>query len=142
MAKNIFSVILRERVMFRASRCCEYCKSQDKYSPTIFTIDHILPLNMGGNNDFMNLAYACFLCNRLKSNKLRLFDASSEAWVSIFNPRIHVWKEHFSWNEDATQIIGETAIGRVTITMLKLNREKLVEYRNCLIPFGAHPPID
>lgn len=48
--------------------------------------------------------------------------------------------EHFSWNQDATKIIGLTIKGHCTIKELKLNREKLVEYRNALIPFGVHPP--
>ena len=142
MAKTIFSAALREQVILRALHCCEYCKSQDKYAPHLFTIDHLLPKNLGGTNDFINLAYACFLCNRLKSNKLNVFDPISESWIPLFNPRIDAWHQHFSWNEDATQIIGLTAIGRMTVGTLKLNRDKLIEYRQALIPFGVHPPTD
>jgi HNH endonuclease len=140
MPKIAISTTLREAVVFRASKCCEYCKSQDKYSPTSFTIDHILPESMDGTSDFENLAYACFLCNRLKSNKLKAFDAITEKWVLLFNPRKNAWNEHFLWNEDATLIIGISVIGRCTVNELKLNREKLIEYRNCIIPFGTHPP--
>ena len=50
--------------------------------------------------------------------------------MSLFNPRIDIWAEHFSWNDDTTKIIGMTAIGRCTVKELKLNREKLIEYRN------------
>jgi len=140
MAKISISVELREAVSLRAKRCCEYCKSQDKYSPTAFTIDHVLPESLDGTSEFENLAYACFLCNRLKSNKLRVFDAIIEKWIPLFNPRIDVWNEHFAWNEDATKIIGMSSNGRCTVRELKLNREKLVEYRNCIIPFGTYPP--
>lgn len=140
MAKLNIPTDVREAVILRASKCCEYCKSQDKYSPTAFTIDHIVPESLDGTSDFENLAYACFLCNRLKSNKLKVFDTLTEKWVSLFNPRKDAWNQHFVWNEDATTIIGTTIIGRCTVKELKLNREKLLEYRNCIIPFGMHPP--
>ena len=122
MAKPIFSNEITVKVRHRALNCCEYCKSQDKYSPHFFTIDHIIPLNLNGTDEIDNLAYACFLCNRLKSNKLKIFDQITEKWVAIFNPRIHNWNDHFVWNEDTTQIIGITAIGRSTVSILKLER--------------------
>ncbi len=140
MAKISIPVTLRDSVIIRASKCCEYCKSQDKYSPTSFTIDHVIPESLDGTSDFENLAYACFLCNRLKSNKIKVFDASSEKWIPLYHPRKDIWSEHFSWNDNATLILGITIIGRSTIKVLKLNREKLIEYRACLIPFGIHPP--
>jgi hypothetical protein len=140
MAKFTISSDLREAVISRAFKCCEYCKSQDKYSPTAFTIDHIVPESADGTSDFENLAYACFLCNRLKSNKLKVFDILTRKWTPLYNPRKDVWNEHFVWHEDATKIIGLSAIGRCTIKELQLNREKLIEYRNCIIPFGTHPP--
>lgn len=137
----MISFSLREEVKSRANNCCEYCKSQDKYSPTSFTLDHIIPESLDGTSDFENLAYACVLCNRLKSNKLKSFDTSSEKWILLFNPRRDVWEENFAWSEDATMIIGISVIGRCTIKELKLNREKLIEYRTCLILFGTHPPV-
>lgn len=137
----MISFSLREEVKSRANNCCEYCKSQDKYSPTSFTLDHIIPESLDGTSDFENLAYACFLCNRLKSNKLKSFDTSSEKWILLFNPRRDVWEENFAWSEDATMIIGISVIGRCTIKELKLNREKLIEYRTCLILFGTRPPV-
>lgn len=131
---------VRKHVMERAGHCCEYCKSHDKYAPHYFTIDHISALSIGGNDDIENLAYACFLCNRLKSNKPMGFDQLTEEWVALFNPRIHKWHEHFVWDEDATQMIGISPVGRSTITTLRLNREKLIEYRKSILPLGEHPP--
>lgn len=141
MAKSYISIEIREVVMVRADHCCEYCKSQDKYSPTAFTIDHILPESLDGTSDSDNLAYACFLCNRLKSNKKSTFDSITEQWIPLFNPRENLWNEHFSWNENATTIIGISIIGRCTVYELQLNRKKLIEYRKCIIPFGTHPPV-
>lgn len=140
MPKAVFPADTRETVMQRANHCCEYCQSQDKYSPNLFTIDHIIPEDLGGTNEIDNLAYACFLCNRLKSDKLTAFDLITQSHVPLFNPRIHIWTQHFSWNEDFTLILGLTATGRSTVSALRLNREKLVEYRKALLPFGGHPP--
>jgi HNH endonuclease len=137
----MISISLREEVKLRANNCCEYCKSQDKYSPTAFTIDHILPQSLDGTSDFENLAYACFLCNRLKTNKIKSFDIISEKWIPLYNPRTDVWENNFIWNEDTTQILGTTIVGRCTVKELRLNRDKLIEYRNCLILFGKHPPF-
>jgi len=140
MPRFTVSITLIEAVISRASKCCEYCKSQDRYSPTVFTIDHVLPQSVDGTSDFDNLAYAYFLCNRLKSNKLKTFDSATESWVALFSPRKDAWSDHFAWNEDATQIVPLTIVGRCTAKKLRLNREKLIEYRNCIIPFGTHPP--
>lgn len=142
MAKISISDSLRESVILRAFNCCEYCKSKDKYSPIFFTLDHTLPESLNGASDFANLAYACFLCNRLKSNKINIFDRTSDKWIALFNPRKDKWSEHFIWNDDTTLIIGITIIGNITVKQLKLNREKLIEYRQSIIPFGEHPPED
>jgi hypothetical protein len=130
---------IRVKVRSRAEKCCEYCKSKDKYSPHSFTIDHIVPTSFNGTGELNNLAYACFLCNRLKSNKFKVYDRPTNNWIPLFNPRKNSWDEHFVWDSNATHIIGITPVGRCTIKELKLNREKLIEYRNCLIPFGLHP---
>ena len=140
MAKTVLPSTLRESVMLRVHNCCEYCQSQDKFSPDYFTIDHVLPLEEGGTDELSNLAYACFLCNRLKSNKTTVFDLISQTYVPIFNPRIHSWQEHFAWNGEYLHIIGLTPTGRGTVEVLQLNRKKLLEYRMALIAFGEHPP--
>jgi hypothetical protein len=140
MAKAALSSTIRESVMLRADQCCEYCRSQDRYSPNWFTIDHIVPPALGGSDEVGNLAYACFLCNRLKSNRTSVFDPVSQRQAPIFNPRTDVWREHFSWNDDCTLIIGLTPTGRGTVAALQLNREKLVDCRKALLVFGMHPP--
>jgi hypothetical protein len=140
MAKKSLKLDKREEVIFRAINLCEYCQSQDKYSPNSFTIDHYIPEEAGGTDDILNLIYACFLCNRLKSNKLNGFDSVTQSLWPIFNPRKDNWSNHFTWNEDTTLIIGITPIGRCTVSELQLNRKKLIEYRKALLVFGEHPP--
>ncbi len=130
----------RLQVAARAKHCCEYCKSMDTFSPNYFTVDHIIPGPLGGSDSLDNFAYACFLCNRLKSNKLTILDITSNTWINLFNPRIQDWNEHFAWSEDLTTIIGLSAIGRITVDGLELNRPKLIAYRKAVTLFGVHPP--
>lgn len=49
--------------------------------------------------------------------------------VRLFHPRQDRWAEHFSWNEDFTQIIGRTSTGRATVEHLHLNRVGLINQR-------------
>ena len=140
MPKSSFTSEISKAVRLRANNCCEYCRSQDIYSPHGFTIDHIIPLSLDGLSVLINLAYACFLCNRLKSNKTEALDQLTGKMVSLFNPREDVWNDHFAWNEDATIIIGVSPIGRATVSQLQLNRDKLIEYRRAILPLGTHPP--
>ena len=60
--------------------------------------------------------------------------------IRLFNPRLDIWNEQFAWTSDFTEIVGLTAIGRVTIEALKLNREGLVNQREMLNNYGKHPP--
>ncbi len=126
--------------MQRSGHRCEYCQSQDKYSPVFFTIDHIIPISEGGSNDLENLAYACPLCNRLKWQKTTALDSVTNFSTLLFNPRTQVWQDHFKWSDDFFQIIGLSATGRATVSALLLNREKLIRYRREMFDIGQHPP--
>lgn len=50
---------LKEKVRSRANGCCEYCFSQNKYSPDPFSVEHIIPVSKGGSDEMDNLAYSC-----------------------------------------------------------------------------------
>ena len=56
----------REAVTRRARGCCEYCLSQELYSPDPFSVEHIIPLARGGTHDLENLAWSCQGCNSRK----------------------------------------------------------------------------
>jgi len=62
--------------------------------------------------------------------------------VSLFNPRIQVWGEHFAWSKDGIRIVGRTACGRATVETLRLNRELAVLARRRWVSVGWHPPND
>ena len=131
----------REKVQSRANSCCEYCKSQDKFSSSSFSIEHIYPQSLGGSDELSNLAWACQGCNNAKFTKVEARDIISNAIVTLFNPRLDKWDEHFKWNQDCSLIIGQTAIGRATVIALKMNRDSVVNLRNILFSCGEHPPL-
>jgi len=58
--------------------------------------------------------------------------------VPLFNPRRQKWATHFRW--DGPVLIGRTAIGRVTVTLLRINDPLRVELREELIEEGVFPP--
>ena len=135
-----FSKSIREKVEARAKRLCEYCLSPLDFSPDSFSIEHIFPIFKGGTDGLKNLALACQGCNGYKSVKIEAIDTISQTIAKFYNPRTDVWGEHFVWNEDFTEIIGLTAKGRVTIKVLKLNRQRIINLRKILIMAGEHPP--
>jgi hypothetical protein len=130
----------RARVAERAQACCEYCRSQERFSPDSFSVEHIIPLARGGKDSFANLAFACQGCNNRKYTSVEAFDAISQMVVPLFNPRKHKWTEHFAWSADGSLILGLTPVGRVTVEKLQLNRAGLVNLRRVLSEAGEHPP--
>lgn len=140
MTKRYISKEKKRLVLERSLRKCEYCLCLIDFIPDPYTIEHIISLAKGGTDEIENLAIACFGCNLYKQDKITAFDPSTEAEVSLYNPRTDNWKTHFSWNESFTEVIGLTPIGRATVIRLKLNRIGLVNIRKLLVLYGEHPP--
>lgn len=132
----------RRAVAKRANSCCEYCRSQESYSPQTLAVEHIIPLYRGGETELDNLAYSCQGCNNHKFTKIEARDPRSNEVVPLFHPRQQRWNDHFTWSEDATMIIGLTPTGRATIEALKLNRANLINFRRVLRAVGKHPPVE
>ena len=124
----------------RAGYCCEYCRSQEKFSPSRFSVDHIIPTAKLGEDDLDNLCYACQACNNHKYTNTANTDPVTGESTSLFNPRLHLWEEHFMWNENKSEAIGITPIGRATVVKLKLNRIGVKNLRTALRKLGLHPP--
>lgn len=131
----------KELVRARARWRCEYCLCPASLSPFTFHVDHILPSSKGGQTELNNLAFSCG-CNNFKANKTRARDPKTGKLVSIFHPRLQKWPEHFSWGEDARQIVGITPTGRATVAVLHMNRQELVNLRELMLVVGKHPPTD
>ncbi len=131
---------LKRVIAQRAHGCCEYCQSQARFALQPFSIDHIIPKSQGGSTTPENLALACQGCNSHKYNHTQAQDPVSGETVPIYNPRQQRWREHFTWNDDYSLIIGITPVGRATATALQLNRTGLVNLRRVLYSLGEHPP--
>jgi hypothetical protein len=43
----------------------------------------------------------------------------------LFNPRTHLWEEHFRWSHDWKKLIGRMSIGRATVAALDMNAKLL-----------------
>lgn len=123
-----FSVDIQEQVRLRANFLCEYCHANERWQYVRFTIDHVVA---GGPDSLDNLALACFHCNRRKSDK-----------QFLFNPREHRWSDHFRWSSDGLRILSLTEIGRVTVELLELNRERILPIRQADVVVHRHPPPD
>jgi len=126
----------------RARGVCEYCRSQARFATHSFSIEHVVPLHAGGSDELENLALACQGCNNHKYTKTTARDLVSGALVPLFNPRLQLWRDHFLWSADFTQILGTTPIGRATVEALHLNRLGLLNLRELLYAAGKHPPLD
>lgn len=131
---------LREQVRKRAKYLCEYCHTSERWQYVRFTLDHVIPPGAGGSEVLENLALACFHCNRRKSNKQMATDQQSGVLVPLFNPRTQPWAEHFIWSTDGLLILPRTAVGRATVALLELNRERILKIRRADVEVGRHPP--
>ena len=133
---------LQEQVRRRANYLCEYCHTNERWQYVRFTIDHLIAESKGGLTILANLVLACFHCNRRKSDKLMAVDKQTGREVFLFNPRQDEWADHFIWSADGLRIIPRTAIGRATIDLLDLNRERVVRIRAADLSVNRHPPAD
>ena len=140
MGKKYLSPAERELVYQRANSCCEYCKSQEAFATHRFSIEHILPQSKGGAHKSHNWALACQGCNNFKYTKTHALDPITHEDVPLYNPREHIWEEHFVWSKDYEKILGITPIGRASILCMKLNRSSVVNLRRILYLQGEHPP--
>ena len=112
---------LRELARHRAADRCEYCRlrqSADADQP--FHLEHVIAQQHGGPTTMSNPAWACQPCNLHKGPNLSGIDPVSGAIVTLFNPRMDRWSEHFRQAADGT-IEGLTPTGRATVAVLDVN---------------------
>jgi len=132
----------RKDVFRRANFTCEYCHTPELYSGLALEIDHIVPQSETGTDTLDNTCAACRSCNKYKHDFQTATDPQTDEDVSLFNPRTQNWHEHFSWNDDFTEITGKSAIGRATVERLKLNHAIIIKARAMWRKAGWQPPSD
>ena len=130
--------LVRERAQYR----CEYCQSSEWLTGQHCQIDHIIPRSQGGSTESDNLCLACAACNGSKLDRIDALDPESGEVIALFNPRRQQWSDHFAWGEEGAHIVGLTACGRATISLLKLNRPLTVAARAAWVSIDRHPPKD
>ena len=138
MSSSHVSAALRREVRERAHGCCEYCllDEEDAYFP--HEPDHVVALKHGGATVAANLALACLECNRCKGTDLSSIDPLTATLAPLYNPRSQEWGEHFEVVDGA--IVGRTTVGRVAVTLLRINDSARVEVRRSLVSQRRWPP--
>ncbi len=130
---------LRQLVIERAGKRCEYCRLSQEGQEATFHVDHVHPVAHGGRTELDNLALACVSCSLRKGARKSAIDPQTGEQVRLFNPRQDRWDEHFVWTEDVV-LTGLTQIGRVTVEALGLNRPLIQAIRHVEMELGRHPP--
>ena len=110
----------RERANFR----CEYCGVSETDSGGELTVDHFHPQSKSGGDDEENLVYCCFRCNAYKGD----FWNEDSSQTSLFNPRTDKRDEHF-WLSETGKLYALTDSGKLTVKLLRLNRQPLITKR-------------
>jgi hypothetical protein len=128
---------LVQQVWERAGHCCEYCLMPQVYSRRPFEIDHIIARKHHGATTADNLALSCYDCNSHKGPNIAGFDLLTRKVTPLLHPRRHQWAAHFRLQGGV--IIGRSAIGRATISVLDMNNLFRVRLRERLIAGGVYP---
>jgi hypothetical protein len=142
MAKADIPVSVAVIVRGRAGGRCEYCLTSEELSGVRCQIDHITPRSREGESTADDLCVACLACNGHKHVRTHATDPESGAEVPLFDPRQQQWREHFTWNEEGTKILGLTPTGRATVVALEMNDPLIVGARLLWVTIGAQPPHD
>jgi len=132
---NPFHPFVAARAGFR----CEYCHAPELIHNFTFEVEHIYPRSAGGSSTDDNLALSCTACNVFKSDAVAGWDAEERDQVPFFHPRHDCWEHHFSFDPETAEISGLTAIGRVTVTRLKMNSPLQVRARRQWVLLGLYP---
>lgn len=126
---------LREAVAQRAGYRCEYCQLPESWTSLPFQLDHVIAEKHAGETTLDHLAYACLHCNSFKGPNLAGRDTKTAEIVRLFDPRRDHWREHFQW--DGAVLCALTAIGQVTIAVLRINLPYRVAVRSSLMEEGV-----
>ena len=142
MSRPYVSVRLAAQILTDAGHRCGYCHTDERFTGSLLSIEHILPVAAGGPTVRMNLWRSCRECNERKGVQTEATDPESGEIVDLYNPRIQSWRDHFRWSADGLLVIGLTAIGRATVDAVDLNRPHQIVARQRWVVVGWHPPSD
>ena len=130
---------LRGSLSERAGAKCEYCHMPEGFTTLRFQQDHVIARKHRGAKILDNLAWSCADGNAYKGSDLSGLDPETGKLERLFNPRTDRWQEHFDWN--GAVLVAKTATGRVTVSLLQINREERLAVRRELMAAGLFPAI-
>ena len=125
---------VREFVQERARQRCEYCHLPQEFSELRFHVEHVIPRQHGGTNDPENLALACPACNLVKGPNVTAIEPGTRRVAGLFHPRRDTWVAHFAY--EGARLTGKTAIGRTTVSLLRMNDAHRLRVRALLLELG------
>jgi hypothetical protein len=99
-------------------------------------VDHIRAKKHRGSHSLENTCYACAYCNSAKGSDVASYDDETGELLPLFNPRSDDWSNHFYWQ--GPLLIGKTATGRATISLLRINAVARIEHRRLLMEAGTY----
>ncbi|MDX2213905.1 MAG: HNH endonuclease signature motif containing protein [Oculatellaceae cyanobacterium bins.114] len=137
MSKTYIPANLRLFVFDRAQGCCEYCLIPERMSLASHQIDHVIAEKHGGATIEENLALSCMLCNQAKGSDIASIDPETGNTVRLYHPRQDQWTKHFRFFPETGMIQPLTAIGRVTVQLLQVNRAGSLPVRHILAQANA-----
>lgn len=127
------------QVALRALHRCEYCKAPEAMFNFPFEVEHIIPISAEGQDREDNLALSCRSCNLFKGSFVQAIDPQTEQRLPLFNPRQHLWHQHFETHLETGEIIGLTPIGRSTQLRLNMNSKAQLSARRQWMRIGLFP---
>lgn len=142
MSRTAISAALRQRVAEASRFRCGYCLTSQRIIGPLLEMDHVVPEARGGSSDEANLVLACPMCNSRKGDRLSAVDPETQLVVTLFNPRVDRWGDHFEWADEGAMLQGRTAKGRATVAALVMNHPEMVATRRLWALAGWHPPDD
>ena len=94
---------------------CGYCGKSEDVTTKGFEIDHFVPqtVSVSLKNEYQNLIYSCFTCNRKKGSKWPTGDPDlmNDGTVGFVDPATEEYDKHLVRNESG-KIVYNTPLGR------------------------------
>ncbi len=116
--------LIRQRYTF----ACGYCGVSEVSAGGLLTVDHYRPLAADGDESLANLIYACIRCNQ---HKYTYWPTEEDAnlGLRVLHPLRDILSHHYRLNPQTGRLEPLTETGRFHITLLHLNRPRLVRHR-------------
>lgn len=127
----------RKQVWTRAEGKCEYCQLPQELTILPHEVDHIRAKKHRGPTTLLNTCLACAYCNSAKGSNVAGYDPETDQLVPLYNPRLDIWDDHFTW--EGPILHGKTAVARATVAVLRINDPDRVEHRRLLQAAGLLP---